>query len=89
LCNFCANQSLDGQTIYVTGIVRRGANVHIYRQTFIMTGIDGKCAQQSFSVVLFVHSPFKHGLCAHLSEAGGECGYKFTTTEANAEPIDT
>jgi hypothetical protein len=30
--------------IYVTRIVRRGANVHIYQQTFIMTGFDGKCA---------------------------------------------
>jgi hypothetical protein len=29
---------------YVTGIVRKGANVHIYRQTFIMTDFDGKCA---------------------------------------------
>jgi hypothetical protein len=67
---------------YVTGIVRRGANVHIYRQPFIMTGFDGKC---TLSVVLFVHSPFKHGLCEHLSEEDGKCGYKFTTTEAKAE----
>jgi hypothetical protein len=31
-----------------------------------MTVFVGKSAQQSFSVVVFVHSRFKHGLCAHL-----------------------
>jgi hypothetical protein len=36
-----------------------------------MTGFVGKCAKQSFSVTVFAHSPFKHGLCAHLPEANG------------------